>query len=83
MLRSDVVQAVSDGKFHVYAVESVDQALELLTGVPAGEVDAAGNWPENSVNGRVAKRLRHFAALRVAIVSREKGRTRGRRKGMQ
>jgi predicted ATP-dependent protease len=43
MLRGDVVQAVRDGKFSIHAVEHVDQAIELLTGVAAGEPDAAGN----------------------------------------
>ncbi len=69
MLRSDVVQAVADGKFHVYAVATVDEAVELLTGVAAGEADAVGNWPAESVNGRVAHRLQQFSALRAAFAS--------------
>ncbi len=64
MLRGDVVQAVRDGTFSIYAVEHVDQAIELLTGVAAGAPDAAGNWPGASVNGRVAKRLHELADLR-------------------
>ena len=64
MLRGDVVQAVRDGKFSIHAVEHVDQAIELLTGVAAGEPDAAGNWPGASVNGRVARRLRALSELR-------------------
>jgi len=64
MLRGDVVQAVRDGKFSIYAVEHVDQAIELLTGVAAGEPDAAGNWPGASINGRVARRLRALSELR-------------------
>src|ERR1035437_571834 len=64
MLRGDVVQAVRDGKFSIHAVEHVDQAIELLTGVAAGEPDVAGNWPGASVNGRVARRLRALSELR-------------------
>jgi len=65
MLRKEVVDAVSDGKFHIYAVEHADQAVSLLTGVPAGEVDEEGNFPEESVNGRVQERLKTLAALRL------------------
>jgi predicted ATP-dependent protease len=61
MLRREVVEAVAAGKFHVYPVEAVDQALELLTGRPAGRRDASGAFPEDSVNQLVAARLREFA----------------------
>ena len=57
----DVVAAVAEGKFHVYAVETVDQGIELLTGVPAGERDAEGRFPEGSVNALVEERLAAFA----------------------
>ena len=76
MLRGDVVQAVRDGKFSIHAVEHVDQAIELLTGVAAGAPDAAGNWPDASVNGRVAKRLRELSELRrkfATVGKRERG----------
>ncbi len=61
MLRPDVVQAVREGKFHVYAVSTVDEGIALLTGVPAGEPDAEGNYPEGTVNYRVQKRLLEMA----------------------
>ena len=61
MLRKDVVEAVEAGEFHVYAVRTVDEALELLTGVPAGERDEKGAFPEETVNGKVEARLRAFA----------------------
>ena len=64
MLRRDVVDAAAAGRFHVYAVETVDQALELLTGVDVGAPDADGKLPEGSLNQRVAQRLEHLAALR-------------------
>jgi predicted ATP-dependent protease len=60
MLRSDVIQAVEEGMFQIYPVEHVDQGIELLTGIPAGEMDADGNYPSESINGRVAA---HLAAL--------------------
>jgi predicted ATP-dependent protease len=61
MLRQDVVAAVGAGRFRVVPVESVDGAMELLTGVPAGERDERGAFPEGSVNGRVEARLAKLA----------------------
>jgi predicted ATP-dependent protease len=71
MLRSDVVQAVVAERFHVYAVRTVDEAVEILTAVPAGEADGTtGAFPADSVNGRVAKRLRELAAMRARAAGR-------------
>ncbi|MEA3546859.1 MAG: S16 family serine protease, partial [Thermodesulfobacteriota bacterium] len=61
MLKKEVVQAISEEKFFVYPVTSVDEAIELLTGVPAGERDDDGIYPEESVNGRVEAGLIRFA----------------------
>jgi lon-related putative ATP-dependent protease len=61
MLRADVVEAAEKGLFHVWPVETVDEAVELLTGVPAGERDASGRYPKGSVNRRVDDRLSAFA----------------------
>ena len=57
MLREDVVAAVADGQFHVYAIANIDDALHMLTGLPAGERGADDEYPPDSVNGRVARRL--------------------------
>ena len=62
MLRDDVVEAVTAGRFHIYPVQTIDQGIELLTGVAAGERDADGEYPEGSVNRRVEDRLRRLAA---------------------
>jgi predicted ATP-dependent protease len=61
MLRDDVVQAVAGGKFHVYPIETIDQGVELLTDMSAGEPDAEGNYPENTINGKVQARLGKYA----------------------
>jgi len=66
MLRRDVVNAVRDGKFQIHAVETIDQGIEILTGVPAGERERDGKFPEGSVNGRVEARLIDFAKKRMA-----------------
>jgi len=57
MLRDEVVEAVRDGKFHVWTAQTVDGALELLTGMPGGEPDGAGVYPEGTVHCLVADRL--------------------------
>ncbi len=67
MLRDEVVEAVKEGRFHVYAVRSVDQALEILTGRSAGVADATGVYPEDSINALVFKRLKEFAELRKSL----------------
>ena len=63
MLRRDVVAAVEDGRFHLYAVSTIDEGIELLTGVTAGTPDAKGNYPADTVNGRVMKRLAELVEL--------------------
>jgi ATP-dependent Lon protease len=60
MLRKDVVQAVKEKKFHVYPVKTIDQGIEILTGVEAGEQLEDGRFKEGSVNDRVDKKLREL-----------------------
>jgi lon-related putative ATP-dependent protease len=57
MLKGQVIDAVRDGKFHVYAISTADQALEILTGMPAGERGPDGAFPENSFNRLVEDKL--------------------------
>jgi hypothetical protein len=66
MLREDVVEAVRTGTFQVWAVEDADQAIELLTGTPAGSPDAKGQVPVGSVNHRVATQLTRLSVVRQA-----------------
>lgn len=61
MLRQEVRDAVAAGQFHIYPLSHVDEALELLTGRPAGVWDDAGAYPQGSVNRAVADRLEAFA----------------------
>lgn len=60
MLRADLVEAVGAGKFHVWAADSVEEGIELLTGVRAGTPDGHGNYPEGSVFGAVQAKLKRF-----------------------
>jgi lon-related putative ATP-dependent protease len=60
MLRPELVAAVTEGAFHVWAVQSVDQALPLVVGVPPGRRRSDGSYPPSSVHGRVQARLEEF-----------------------
>jgi lon-related putative ATP-dependent protease len=64
MLRQEVAETVEAGQFHIYPVETVDQGIEILTGVPAGERDQEGNYPEGSINYLVQRRLSELAEKR-------------------
>lgn len=66
MLRADVVEAARAGLFRVHAVSTIDEGIELLTGLPAGARDAEGKFPEGSVNARVEARLIELSRQREA-----------------
>jgi predicted ATP-dependent protease len=66
VLRDDVAAAVADGRFHLWSVVTVEDALELLLGMPAGLADAAGHYPPGSVFSRVAARLAAFDRILAA-----------------
>jgi lon-related putative ATP-dependent protease len=61
MLRHDVVEAVKNGLFSIYPIKHVDEGIEILTGIPAGEPDEQGRYPENTINGMAVARLREMA----------------------
>jgi lon-related putative ATP-dependent protease len=61
MLREDVVEAVKNGKFSIYAVGSIDDGIEILTGVKAGERAVDGRFAAGTVNCMVEDKLRSFA----------------------
>ena len=60
MLRADIVQAVEDGRFTIYAIDTVDDGIEILTGVKAGKADNKGNYPKDTVNYLVEESLRQY-----------------------
>lgn len=63
LLKDEVVQAVADGKFHIWPVKTIDEGIQVLTGVPAGEKDANGNYPEGTIHARANAKLRGFANI--------------------
>lgn len=60
MLREDVVEAVEEGKFSIYAIDTVDDGIELLTGMPAGKADKKGQYPKGTVNYKVQQSLAEY-----------------------
>jgi len=63
MLRQDVVEAVRNGQFRIYPVSSIDECIEILTGIPAGARDANGLFPDGTINQRVEVRLLTMSEL--------------------
>jgi predicted ATP-dependent protease len=63
MLKPEVIEAVRKGRFHIWAVSTVDQGIEILTGVAAGRRYKDGSWTPDSINDRVARRLVEIAQL--------------------
>jgi ATP-dependent Lon protease len=61
MLRKDVLEAVKKGKFHVYSVKTIDEGIEILTGMPAGKIKADGTYPKGTINDLVNEKLKSLA----------------------
>lgn len=72
MLHRDVIEAVQGGQFHIYPLQTIDQGIEILTGIEAGERRADGEFPEGSINYRVKARLIDFAEKRRAFSAESK-----------
>jgi lon-related putative ATP-dependent protease len=71
MLRRDVVEAVENGRFAIYPIEHVNQALERFTGLSAGERGADGQFPEGTISRKVSDRLLQFADWRQSFARKE------------
>jgi predicted ATP-dependent protease len=74
MLRDDVVAAVAEGQFHIYAVATIEQGIELLTGLPAGEANDQGDYPDGTIYAAVQRKL---SAYREALQAEAKPRSNG------
>ena len=61
MLRQEVVDAVQEGRFHIYTVSNIDEGIEALTGVDAGKRKKDGTYPKDSINYKVAEKLKEMA----------------------
>ena len=60
-LDDEVIESVKEGKFHIYAIENVEQGIEILTGVPAGRKDKNGKFPAGTINYLVYEKLKKYA----------------------
>jgi predicted ATP-dependent protease len=60
MLKKEVIAAVKKGDFHIYQVSTVEEGIEILTGVPAGKKDKAGNYKQGTVFGKVQEKLKKY-----------------------
>ena len=71
MLREDVVEAVKNGQFSIYAVGTIDEGIEILTGVKAGERGTDGRFPAGTINRLVEDKLKSYAERNRAKGGRE------------
>ena len=62
-LSDEIVEAVKNKKFHIYAISKIDEGIEILTGVPAGKKNKSGNFPAGSVNNLVYEKLKKYAKI--------------------
>ena len=60
-LNDEVIQAVKDGEFHIYAIKTIDDGIELLTGVPAGKKNKNGEYTVGTVNYLVNEKLKKYS----------------------
>mgnify|MGYP001113214079 CR=1 FL=1 len=61
MLKDEVIKAVKEKKFHIYAIKNIDEGIEILTGVKAGKRSASGKFSKNTINYRISQRIKEFA----------------------
>lgn len=73
MLREDVIEAVKEGKFAIHAVDTIDDGIEILTGIKAGTRGDDGHFEAGTVNRRVEEKLREFAERGRAFIGRTGG----------
>jgi predicted ATP-dependent protease len=77
MLREEIVASIKAGRFHIYAISSVDEGIELLTGIPAGKPDRDTRYLEGTINARVSQMLRLYSdRVRAYTAGKNSGLTR-------
>jgi predicted ATP-dependent protease len=73
MLKKEIVDAVGAGKFHVWAANYVDEAMEILTGLPAGKLLPEGGFQADSINYRVDQKLREMMEIARKLMKEDEG----------
>ncbi len=74
MLRSDILESVEGDKFHIYSIKHIDEGMELLTGLDAGEENEDGSFPEGTINYKITSKLNRLAERRKAFATPQNGR---------
>ena len=69
-LNEEVVGAVRQGLFHIYPVQTIDQGIEILTGIPAGQPDENGNFPAGTIHQRVREKLHSYMETLIRLGKR-------------
>jgi predicted ATP-dependent protease len=69
VLRDEPLAAIAEGRFRIWAIASVDDAIEVLSGLPAGAADGEGRFPPGTFNARVADRLERLAERARALAA--------------
>jgi predicted ATP-dependent protease len=67
MLRKNVVKAVEERRFAIYRVITVEQGIEILTGVPSGTADKKGSYPKDTVYGKFQRRLKDYLKRAIEL----------------
>ncbi|MEB3766161.1 ATP-binding protein [Acinetobacter sp. MD2] len=82
MLRQDVIDAVKEGQFHIHAISTIDQALEILMAHPVGQLDKKGNYSKNSIYAAVMQQLEYWQAIEDGelVEEEDKGKKKKKRK---
>ena len=62
-LSDEIVESVKNGLFHIYSISTIEEGIEVLTGVPAGKKDKNGNFPAGTVNYLVHEKLKKYAEI--------------------
>lgn len=66
-LSDEVIEAVQQGKFHIYPVETIDQGIEILTGKPAGQMSSDGTYPAGTINALVSQKLKEYTDTLIKL----------------
>ena len=72
-LKDEVIEAVKEGKFHIWPVKTIDEGIEILTGVPAGKRKKDGTYPKGTINAMAYDKLRRYAMTVVNFGKEEAG----------
>jgi lon-related putative ATP-dependent protease len=76
-LNEEVIAAVRDGKFHIYAVKSIDEGIEVLTGIPAGQQQDNGSYPAGTVHELVGRKLQNYTETLLRLSRKAEGEVSG------